>query len=157
MMEEEPYDCVRKQQWTEYWKKKYLETSKSAARRRSVSPERGKAKPRRVSRMPSDRDGLAAKLPLPLGRGSQKVILLQLGAVLEGAPSVDLPVPYPIGFKIKRKYASFTSTTLRSGKTMYICSITEGGGPTEKRHPVVLGDTSLRAHSFTHLLVYDQH
>ncbi len=64
-------------------------------------------------------------LPVILGRGTHRIVLLQVGTVTAEAAFLRGEYIFPPGFKCKRKYFTFDAnpTKEKTGKVYYVCSL----------------------------------
>lgn len=94
-------------------------------RRHSVSPERRPTRPRRSYKNLPLRDDGQVDLPVILGRGVHRIILMQLGEVMPDAGFAHDKYIFPAGFRCKRKYYTFDAdaSVEKAKKIYYFCTI----------------------------------
>ena len=108
-------------------------------RKRSVSPERRPKNKRNYKFLPTKDDG-SVEMPLVLGRGAHRTIVLNLGEVHGGnGRYIRGKFVYPTGFLSKRKYFSYQFQAGNSHrKLVYYCTIKELDGHPLVRNYIVL-------------------
>ena len=103
-----------------------LSIAPTARRRASLSPERKPSKSRRNYKHLPLRDDGQVDLPVILGRGVHRTILVQIGEIEDDRDNFQTDsYIYPVGFQSKRKYYTFDSNPAleKPKKVYYYCAI----------------------------------
>jgi hypothetical protein len=129
--EEQVFEELREQRKIQELRTQYKQLKNTSPRRRSLSPTKRPTKPRRSYRhLPMREDG-SVELPVILGRGVHRIILVEIGKINPSPPfRTDDDHLYPVGYLCKRKYYPFDAdlSVEKPKKFYYFCAIKESNG-----------------------------